>query len=209
MLRWQAHLADKLNLQPGDIDTIIITHGDGDHIGGIRAFPNARFTLERAAWDAWTSDVGRAEMIEQFIKLFRGKMPEDALAQRVHGRGIYGSEVLPALEARVDLVDPEEEFLPGIRLIAAPGHRSDHMAVEIQSVGETLLHIVDGIRHPIQVVHPEWTSFIDSFPEQLTETNRMLFQRAAQKGALVFATHLTFLALGRVQPGVSGWVWEE
>ena len=58
-------LLDRLQAEgitPAEIDFIIITHGDGDHIGGITnsdrqlVFPNATFVLLQEAWDFWFND---------------------------------------------------------------------------------------------------------------------------------------------------------
>lgn len=198
----------RMNLAPEAIDTVILTHGDGDHIGGISHFQNARFVLTPEAWASWTEPGRCAEMVEQFVKLFRGKLPEDQLAQRAAARQRYGQAVLPALRERVDLVEPETECLPGVRLVPAPGHRSDHTAVEICSQGKTLLHVVDALRHPLQAAHPDWISFIDSFPDQVGPTCRALLGRAATNDALVFAAHLTFPGLGHVRREGQAWAWE-
>ena len=46
-------------IEPTSIDTILLTHGDPDHIGGLLAedrepaFPNASYVLHRDLWDAW------------------------------------------------------------------------------------------------------------------------------------------------------------
>lgn len=191
------------------IDTVILTHGDGDHIGGVRGYPNARFVMTEEAWRLWTTPEGQRQMVQQFLELFRGKMDEEQLAAMGERRLAYGRDVLPTLRERVDLVQPESEFLPGFKLVAAPGHRSDHTAVEITSAGATLLHLVDGLRHPIQAMHPEWTSFIDSFPAQTAATNKKLLARAATPNALLFGAHLPFPALGRVEQTDAGFRWLE
>ena len=48
-------------VSPNDIDTVILTHGHPDHIGGNItnegkvAFPRARFAMWKGEWDFWTS----------------------------------------------------------------------------------------------------------------------------------------------------------
>ena len=199
-----ANLA-KLDLKPEDIDLIIITHGDGDHIGGISQFPNAQFVLWQGAWDLWTDEAARGEMLDQFASLFEG-MTDEMLAKRAE----YGRITLPQLqtENRLQLVQLEEEFLPGFQLIGAPGHRSDHVAVQIQSEGTTLLHVVDSIRHPIQIANPTWASYIDSFHDQIIETNQQLLNRVVETEAILFATHMQFPALGHVMKTDNGFRWE-
>lgn len=190
---------------PESIDTVILTHGDRDHIGGVRDFPNARFVLTKDAWASWTQPEQRAVMVEQFIKLFRGTMDAQAQQEAAQQREAFGKDVLPSLQDRVDLVEPEAEFMPGFRLVSAPGHRSDHTAVEVRSKGAALLHVADAIRHPLQAAHPDWASFIDADPKQVGATNRRLLQRAVQHDALVFSAHMMFPGLMRVRAANVGW----
>ena len=135
-------------------------------------------------------------------------MPEDRQAELVVSRGQYGTETLPLLQDRTDQVALEEEFLPGFKLVGAPGHRTDHVAVEISSNGETLLHVADSIRHAIQAAYPHFYSGIDSYPEQIAETNRALLDRAAQNNTLIFGAHMGFPALGRVRVEGDAWRME-
>lgn len=195
----------QLDLTPEDIDIIIITHGDGDHIGGISQFPKAQFVLWQGAWDLWTDEESRNLMLEQFASLFEG-MTDEMLQKRAE----YGRITLPNLQAenRLQLVQLEEEFLPGFQLIGAPGHRSDHVAVQIQSEGTTLLHVVDSMRHPVQIANPTWASYIDSFADQIVETNQQLLNRAVKSEAILLATHMQFPALGHVMQTDNGFRWE-
>ncbi len=196
----------KIGVAAEDVDLIIITHGDGDHIGGIGQFTQAKFVLWQGAWDLWTDDESRSQMLDQFASLFEG-MTEQMLEKR----GEYGRITLPNLhtENRLQLVQLETEFLSGIQLIAAPGHRSDHVAVQIQSEEATLLHVVDSLRHPVQIANPIWASYIDSFPEQIVKTNQALLRRAFETEAILFATHMTFPALGKVQKTDEQYRWQK
>lgn len=194
-------------LDPNEVSSIMITHGDGDHIGGMGQFANARFKLPKAAWDLWGSESGLQRMVTEFTDVFGKFMPAEQVAQSAVGRRKHGQETLPSLSARIDLVEPEVEVLPGIRFVDAPGHRSDHMAVEISSNGETLLHIVDAFRHAVQAAQPTWHSFVDSYPDQTVATINKLMTRAAEKNALVFGTHFPFPGLGRIEKDGSVFRW--
>lgn len=178
-----------------DIEAVLITHGDGDHIGGIANFPNAQFYIPEPAYQLWTSEIGQQQMISEFERVFKPILPADLLPKKLAGRLKYGTEVLPSIKNRIHLIDPRRPIFPGIKMIEAFGHRSDHYAVEIESEGNTLLHIVDAFRHPIQVLHPNWYSFIDSYPEQTVKTIKTLLERAKEKEALVFGAHLEFPGL--------------
>ena len=61
--RGRTHFASmtfrEVGLVPESIDTVLVTHGDPDHIGGLftqrgeLAYPNARYVLHQDLWDAW------------------------------------------------------------------------------------------------------------------------------------------------------------
>ena len=186
-------------INPREIDLVVITHGDGDHIGGIQHFLDAEFIVPQYAWDLWTSPEGLLLMVDEFVKVFDPMMPPDKLSKAVEGRKMYGQEMLPVLQHQMQMLADEEEFLPGFRMISTPGHRSDHFAVEIQSEGETLLHISDTFRHCFQASHPEWYSTYDSHPEQMTTSVKKVVERGKRQNALFFAAHLTFPGLAKIE----------
>jgi len=195
------------DLDPAEVSAVLITHGDGDHIGGIDQFPNARFKMPRLAWNLWGNEAGLQRMVTEFTDVFGKLMSVEEVAQAAAGRMKYGQKILPALAERVDLYEPEIDVLPGIRFVSAPGHRSDHMAVEIRSAGETILHIVDAFRHAVQAARPDWHSFVDSYPDQTVSTIKQLMTRAAENDALVFGTHFPFPGLGQIEKDGAAFRW--
>lgn len=186
-------------LTPDDIDVLIVTHSDFDHIGGLRHFQNARLILPKQAYDLWTNSTTRHEMIENFKTVFLKFLPADFVAKGAAYREKYGAEILPSLKDRIQFVEAEEEFINGFKMVFAPGHRPDHYAVEIVSNGATLLHIADGFRHAVQVDHPDWYSRFDSYPEQMAESLKMLVQRAIDKNATLFGSHFQFPGLAVIE----------
>lgn len=191
---------------PDDIDVVMITHGDGDHIGGLANYTKARIVMPEDSYRLWTEDT--EGMLEEFLRLLRDNMNVvgDQLAAARNGRLAYPNS-FNSFKNRLDLVQPEDDILPGIRFVAAPGHRRDHFAVEVHSEGETLLHIVDAFRHPIQCKHPDFPSLFDSYPDILAKTTHMLMGRAADKNALVFGAHLWAPGLVRIEREADSFVW--
>ena len=194
-----------LNLQgegiaPEDIDTVILTHGHLDHIGGNTdnaskpAFPNARYVMWKDEWDFWTSEPSLAELdVPEHIK-------EELLT--------FARNNLPPIQGQLVLVDHETEIVPGIRAVAAPGHTPGHMAVAISSGSEQLVCISDAALHPIHLEHPDWYAIFDFAPEQTVTTRRQLLNRAAAEKALVHAFHFPFPGLGHVVQKGEGWQWQ-
>jgi glyoxylase-like metal-dependent hydrolase (beta-lactamase superfamily II) len=174
-------------VKPEDIDTVILTHGHPDHIGGnttsdgASAFPNARFVMLKKEWDFWTSEEEKTRVGEHMKPLFT----------------MAHSGLMPIRE-QIDLIDDDVEIVDSIRAVSAPGHTPGQMAVSISSEGNRLLCFADTVLHPIHMKRPNWHAVVDSSPKQVEETRLKLFNTALEQGALVLVFHFPFPGLGRI-----------
>ena len=180
--------------KPEDIDLVILTHGDRDHLGGLidaqgkAVFPYASYVISQEAWD-WYHDPGNLVL-----------MPAEASE--------FYRNILPLLESNLRLVDGETEILPGLTMIPAPGHRPGHSVLRLTLGGKHLLHIADAVAHPLLMLHPDWYWVFDSYPDAATQTRRDLLAWAAENKAMLFGSHLPFPGLGTVKPRGNGWLWQ-
>jgi glyoxylase-like metal-dependent hydrolase (beta-lactamase superfamily II) len=173
---------------PKDIDTVILTHGHPDHLGGNTdkdgkpVFPKARFVMWKDEWDFWNSEQAEQKLDEHIREILF----------------TCARKNLQPIQSQVRLIDHETEIVPGISAIPAPGHTPGHMALAVTSGSERLLCTSDAFLHPIHVEYPNWYAAIDFDPQKVVTTRHQLLKLAATQKTQVVAFHFTFPGLGRI-----------
>ena len=111
-----------MGLAPTDVTDLVITHGDIDHVGGLHDFPQATVVMSRAEHQAGPP--------------------------RYHG----DRRPLAWPDQPTRLVVGDEELLPGLTLLATPGHSPGHLSalVRLPRTGAVLL-AGDAISRPAEL----------------------------------------------------------
>jgi glyoxylase-like metal-dependent hydrolase (beta-lactamase superfamily II) len=186
------HLYDALlaeGIQPGTIDRVLLSHGHWDHVAGnLRAngslaFPHARYVMNRDEYNYWT----QVEDPEEIPLVYQN---------------------LITIQGQLDLIGPDDEIVPGVRALAAPGHTRYHTTFLVTSGDEQLYCLIDTVDHPLHFEQVRWRPAWDMLPEKSTETRQRIFGEAAQKRALVHGFHLPFPGLGHLQAQDKGWRYQ-
>jgi glyoxylase-like metal-dependent hydrolase (beta-lactamase superfamily II) len=177
-----------------DIDRVILTHGHVDHAAGCfdsqgrPVFPRARFIASEREWKYWEVGPGQNALQNIFFDAAR-------------------KNLLPIRE-KFDLAGGDVEVLPGIRLIAAPGHTPGLVMVELTSRQEQLLCIGDVVHSQREFVQPDCLALFDITPEQALDTRARILSDVAESGIFIFACHFPFPGLGYIKEKVGRFVWQ-
>lgn len=179
---------DAAGIDPAGITHVIITHAHPDHIWGIRddfdeaIFPDAEYIIGQVEHDFWLQDglaaSSPAEM-QQFV------------VGAVNSLQVDGADWTLAADG--------DEVVPGVRLIATPGHTAGHMAVHIESNGQQLIALGDAMNHAyMNFAHPDWYNGFDMDGAQTVATRKGLLDRAAADRITIMAYHFPFPGVGHV-----------
>ena len=189
---------DLLDVTPEEIELVLLTHADRDHVGGLLmpdgafTYPNARHVIGFDLWD----NLRKPETL-------------DSLARFGEERQAFFRKLVRAFDDHLQLAKEEEPVADGIVYIPSPGHRIGHGIYELQTSGAPLLHTGDAFFHPVFAEHPDWPNITDSIPDQAVENRKVLVSRAADTNALILSSHIPFPGIGRIERDADGYRWVE
>ncbi len=169
-----SNMVASAGLQHSDIEIVILSHLHFDHAGGattlqderlVPAFPRAKYYVQR----------GEREF---------------AQSANARARGSYrSSDYEPLEEAGVlQLIEGDQEILPGVRVMVTGGHTAHHQAVMIESEDKRGIYFADIIPTKDHL-SPPWVMGYDHFPLQSCDVKNELLTRAANENWLVIFDH--------------------
>ena len=164
------------------VDTVVITHMHGDHIGGLLmdgapTYPNARYVTGSTEFDAWAAS---------------------------DNEGFEGN-VRP-LADQFTMLDDGGSVASGVTAMAAFGHTPGHMTYMIESEGTQLALCADFANHYVwSLAHPDWEVRFDMDKAAAAATRRRVLDMLAADKIAFVGYHMPFPAFGYVETAGDGY----
>ncbi len=162
----------RAGLGVNDIDIVINTHLHFDHCGWntrrangkvLPTFPNARYFIQRGEW-------------------------EHALHPTERDAASYVTEFFRAAEAQTELLEGNQEIVPGVSVEVMPGHTRHMQCVWIKSEGQHACFVGDLVPTQAHLAYP-WIMAFDLYPLETLASKHRLLPRLVQDQARVIFPH--------------------
>jgi glyoxylase-like metal-dependent hydrolase (beta-lactamase superfamily II) len=175
-------------IDPRKIETVLMSHFHPDHIFGLLekntnapVFPNAEIIVPAAEYKWWTDP-------SLVPRLPPGRRP---LARRIQAVIPNWKNVLP--------VEGEDEVVPGISFVSAPGHTPGHTAFQVSSGNEQLMISSDTAYVPaLCAAHPGWHGVFDQDAAAAEASRRRLLDRVIADKMMICGSHFPWHGLGKI-----------
>ena len=175
-----------LGVAPEDVDIVVLSHLHPDHVGwnlrreddGYRlTFPQARYVVHQADWDAFHHPEVQAHFDFAFVE-----------------------ETISPLQqlGAVDLLQQDQQLTNDVLALHTPGHTPGHISLLVTSGTEQAILLGDILIHPLQVTEPQWNVMFDMDGDTARQTRQRLLDQIEANGMLVTARHFPEPGFGRI-----------
>ncbi len=176
-------------VDPGSIDTVLLTHMHPDHSAGLTdmsngqlLFPNAELVMHENELPHWFDDAAMSKADKRAKKLFFQA----------------GREQVTPYKSRTRLFRDGEVF-PGVTAVPSPGHTPGHTAYLVASGNDQLMIWGDTVHVPeVQTAIPEAGMGFDTDLAMAAASRKRMFDRVSADRILVAGMHLHFPAFARL-----------
>jgi glyoxylase-like metal-dependent hydrolase (beta-lactamase superfamily II) len=169
---------------PDQITDVLISHGHGDHVGGLMTadgkpvFAKASVRMAAAEWASLQAQPANAKLVA-------------------------------AITAQVKPFEAGAAVLPGITSVDLNGHTPGHSGYRVESKGKRLLAIGDMAHsYVISLAKPDWAMGYDRDRKLGAERRRTVLGQLADSGDLVFSPHFPYPGTGHVVRAGDGFAWK-
>ena len=166
------------------IDTVVLTHMHGDHIGGLMTgdsptFANARYVTGQKEFDAWA------------------QMDNEGFETKVR-----------PLADRMTFLEDGGSVASGVTAMAAFGHTPGHMTYMLESDGQGLLLAADFANHYVwSLAHPDWEVKFDMDKQAAAAARKRVLDMLAADATPFVGYHMPFPAYGYVETAGDGYAY--
>ncbi|HEX2850604.1 MAG TPA: MBL fold metallo-hydrolase [Acidimicrobiales bacterium] len=162
-----------LGVAPTDITDVVFTHLHFDHVGwatqkGAVVFTNATYRCDERDWSHFVG-------------------PDEGATRK-----------LSPLADRLEPWAGSGPLLPGLDLMAAPGHTPGSTIVVVSSGTERAMLLGDVIHCPVELLDDEWAGIYDVDPGMAKRTRIALAREIEGQDVPVAAAHFPGLRFGRM-----------
>lgn len=157
-----------------DVTDVVFTHLHFDHVGwaskdGKAVFPSATYRCDEADWTHFMVDHPGEE-----------------------------ADLLAPIASNFETWSGSGTILPGVDIMAAPGHTPGSSIIVISSENERAMLLGDVVHCPVELVDDEWQGMADVDPELALRTRTSLAKELEGTNTPAAAAHFEGLQFGRL-----------